>query len=229
MRRIVAAVALSVVSLAVIGSELPQVLQPNATAYSAEEVLVLIEALATLDQVLSDGSQGSRRTFVAGGWQSRDLASYTAGRLAESGYQTLLASQGGWPDGEHVWVLVGLALPARTVWVPVEATPQPESSQLTLGRVPGTVDEGGALWFEERYAAFAEVEELPDNQEPVAKFRCSFRLELLKDNPFGWSIPTTPMERLCCISGVLVMAQRRLSPRTPYVMSLTNKGFSASR
>jgi len=184
VRRIIAALALSVVSLATLGSELPQVLQPNATAYSAEEVLVLIEAMAPLEQVLSDGTQGSRRTFVAGEWQSRDFAAYTAGRLAELGYKTLLASQSGWPDGEHVWVLVGLALPARTAWVPVEAAPQPESSQQTLGRVPGTVDEDGSLWFEERYAVFGEAGELPENQMPVAKFRCSFRLEMNRENPF---------------------------------------------
>ena len=182
MRRIISAVALLVVSLAAIGSESPQVLQPNATAYSAEEVFVLIEAMAALGQVLSDEGQGSRRTFVEGGWQSRDFASYTAGRLAELGYETLLASQSGWPAGEHAWVLVGLALPAQTAWVPVEATPQPESSQLTLGTVPSTVDEGGALWFEERYSTFGEVEQLPENQMPVAKFRCSFRLD--RDNLF---------------------------------------------
>jgi len=163
---------------------LPQVLQPNTTAYSAEEVSVLIEAIATLEQVLSDGSQGSRRPFVADEWQSRDFASYTAGRLAELGYETLLASQSGLPDGEHVWVLVGLPLSARTAWIPVEAAPQPESSQLILGRVPGSVDESGALWFEERYGAFAEVEQLPENQMPVAKFRCSFRLEMNRENPF---------------------------------------------
>lgn len=184
MRHFFAALLLSIVSLAAIGSELPQVLQPNTTAYSAKEVLLLIEAMATLEQVLSDGSQGSRRTFVAGEWQSRDFAAYTAGRLAELGYETLLASQSGWPDGEHVWVLVGLALPARTAWVPVEATPQPESSQQTLGAVPGTVDEGGSLWFEERYGTFGEVGELPENQMPVAKFRCSFRLEMNRENPF---------------------------------------------
>ena len=107
VRWIVAAVALSVVSLAGLGSGLPQFLQPNTTAYSAEEVSVLIEAIATLEQVLSDGSQGSRRPFVADEWQSRDFASYTAGRLAEFGYEVLLAGQSGWPDGEHVWVLVG--------------------------------------------------------------------------------------------------------------------------
>ena len=177
-RRMIAALALLVVSLAGLGSELPRVLQPNASAYSAEELLSLSEAMASLEQVLVDDSQGSRRTFVADGWQSGDFASYTAGRLAELGYETLLVSQTGWPDGEHVWVLVGLTLPARTAWVPVEAAPLPESSQLILGRVPGTVDEGEALWFEERYGTFGEVKQLPNNQQPVAKFRCSFRLEM---------------------------------------------------
>jgi len=186
VRRFFAALVLSIVfSLAAIGSEMPQVLQPNTTAYSAEELLPLSEAMASLEHVLDDESQGSRRTVVEGGWQSRDFAAYTAGRLAELGYETLLAShQSGWPDGEHVWVLVGLALPARTAWVPVEATPQPEPSQQTLGRVPGTVDEGGSLWFEERYSTFAEVEQLPENQMPVAKFRCSFRLEMNRENAF---------------------------------------------
>lgn len=183
-RRMIAALALLVVSLAGLGSELPRVLQPNASAYSAEELLSLSEAMASLEQVLVDDSQGSRRTFVADGWQSGDFASYTAGRLAELGYETLLVSQTGWPDGEHVWVLVGLTLPARTAWVPVEAAPLPESSQLILGRVPGTVDEGEALWFEERYGTFGEVKQLPNNQQPVAKFRCSFRLEMRKENLF---------------------------------------------
>ncbi len=184
MRWIIAALALSVVALSAGGGELPQVHQPNTTAYSAEELLSLGEAMAPLEQVLSEESQGSRRTFVAGGWESRDFASYTAGRLAEFGYEVLLAGQSGWPDGEHVWVLVGLALPARIAWVPVEAAPQPESSQQTLGAVPGTVDEDGALWFDERYVTFGEVEQLSENQMPVAKFRCSFHLETNRANLF---------------------------------------------
>ena len=184
MRGTIVAFGLSVVALAAFGGELPPVLQPNTTAYSAEEVSLLTEAMAALDSVLGDDSQGSRRAFAAGGWSSRQFASYTAGRLAELGYETLLAGQSGWPDGELVWVLVGIALPARFAWVPVVATPQPEANQVTLGAIPSTVDGDGSLWFEERYVAFGEAEELPENQPPVARFRCSFRLEMGKENPF---------------------------------------------
>jgi len=158
-------------SVAVLGVALPQVLQPNATAYSATEVAVLQQGINTLKVILSDTILGSRRLFADAGWLSRNFAEYTAGSLAEKGYATQLVSQAGWSDGVHTWVLVGVSLGGATAWVPVEPSPEPNKTQQNLGHVSSYSDSGGNLWFEATYLNFSEVEDLPRNLPPVAKIR----------------------------------------------------------
>ncbi len=96
---------------------------------------------------------------------------YTAGVLSGEGYETLLVSGDGWPDGVHTWVLVGILLGAKTAWIPVEATPEAGHSQQILGRIPSTTDATGKLWFDSRYVSFGNVIDLPPNLPPVAKIR----------------------------------------------------------
>lgn len=155
----------------VFAGEKVQVLQPNTTAYSASEVATLTQAIQTLEGKLNDWRLGSRRYFASNEWQSRDFARYTAGTLAEMGYETRLVSAAGWPDGVHTWVLVGIPLGGKTAWVPVEASPAAGHTQQTLGYVPKSTDGAGKLWFLGSYVAFTDVAELPPNQPPVAKIR----------------------------------------------------------
>lgn len=155
----------------VLAGDLPQVLQPNTTAYSAFEVATLTQAIATLTEALNDYDMASRRYFSASEWSSRNFAMYTAGVLSEKGYTAMLVSSPGWPDGVHTWVLVGILLGAKTAWIPVEATPEAGHSQQILGRIPSTTDATGKLWFDSRYVSFGNVIDLPPNLPPVAKIR----------------------------------------------------------
>ncbi len=155
----------------VLAGDMPQVLQPNTTAYSASEVATLTQAIGTLTKALNDYSMASRRYFSPTDWSSRDFAMYTAGVLSGKGFVTKIVSGEGWTDGVHTWVLVGIPLGAKTAWVPVEASPDQGHSQRILGRIPSTTDTAGKVWFDEKYLAFARVVQLPANILPVAKIR----------------------------------------------------------
>ncbi len=154
-----------------LAADRPTVLQPNATAYSSAELNVLLPAMAQLEALLRDFDLGSRRYLASDDWQSLNFARYTAGTLAETGYTARLASSAGWPDGVHTWVLVGLPLPGKTAWVPVEASPEAGHSQPILGHVPESTDSAGRVSFPEKYVAFSAVAELPPNLPPVAAIR----------------------------------------------------------
>lgn len=155
----------------VLGGNLPQVLQPNTTAYSVSEAATLTQAIATLSDALNDYSMASRHYFSASDWSSRDFAMYTAGVLSQKGYETLLVSADGWADGMHTWVLVGTPLGSQTAWVPVEAAPVQGHKQQVLGRIPVTTDAAGEMLFDARYIDFTEVVQLPPNIAPVARIR----------------------------------------------------------
>ncbi len=155
----------------VIGADGPTVLSPNTSAYSASELAALQAQMSDLQDILSDYALGSKRYFSTTEWMSQDFAAYTAGVLASTGYTTRLVSQEGWSDGEHVWVLVGIPLPTRTAWVPVEASPALGKSQQTLGSIPELVDGAGQRCFQDKYMTFAREVALPDNVPPVASIR----------------------------------------------------------
>ena len=157
----------------VLAGDLPQVLQPNTTAYSASEVAALTQAMATLTEALNDYDMASQRYFSPSDWSSRDFAMYTTGVLSGEGYETLLVSGDGWPDGVHTWVLVGIPLGSKTAWIPVEAAPKPGNSQQNLGHIPSTTDATGRLWYEESYLNFSDTIELQPNLTPVAHIRMS--------------------------------------------------------
>ena len=155
----------------VLAGDLPQVLQPNTTAYSASEVATLTQAITTLTKALDNYNMASRRYFSASDWGSRDFAMYTAGVLSGKGYDTVLVSEKGWPDVLHTWVLVGIPLGSKTVWIPVEASPELGHRQQILGHIPSTTDAAGGMRFDEKYLAFAAVVQLPPNLPPVARIR----------------------------------------------------------
>lgn len=164
-------VILLVLALPVLSDELPQVLQPNETAYSAAEVAILTQAITALETALNNYNLGARRYFASDQWESRDFAAYTAGSLAEESYETVLVSAAGWPDETHTWLLVGIPLGGRTAWVPVEASPEAGHSQQILGHIPSYTDTAGNLWYETSYLNFSDIIELPPNLPPVAKIR----------------------------------------------------------
>ena len=160
-----------VIALPTLGTETIKVLPPNATVYSAPELAALLPALDDLTTVLNDYTLGSHRYINPGDWISFDFSAYTAGTLAERGYETRLVSQGGWPDGVHTWVLVGIPLISRTAWIPVEASPDQGKSQPILGYIPSFTDTTGKKWFIAAYLNFSDEIQLPANQPPVALIR----------------------------------------------------------
>ena len=166
-----AVLIIGIFCLPVIGTDGPSVLSPNTSAYSASELAALQAQMSDLQDILSDYALGSKRYFSTTEWMSQDFAAYTAGVLAARGYTTRLVSQEGWPEGEHVWVLVGVPLPTRMAWVPVEASPALGKPQKILGHVPSFVDAGGQMWFEKEYVRFTSEVSLPENASPVASIR----------------------------------------------------------
>jgi len=173
MKRLVPLIALLFLfpAASVLAGDLPQVLQPNTTAYSASQVAALTQAMATLTEELNDYDMASRRYFSAGDWSSRDFAAYTAGVLSEEGYEVVLVSGDGWPDGVHTWVLVAVPLGGRTAWIPVEATPDEGQAQEILGHISITTDADGNMGVQTVYADFSSATQLPANLPPVAKIR----------------------------------------------------------
>jgi len=156
----------------VLAGDLPKVLQPNTTEYSASEVAALTQAMATLTEEINDYDMASRRYFSsASDWSSRDFAMYTAGVLSEKRYETVLVSGDGWPDGSHTWVLVGISIGTETAWIPVEPSPEMGHSQQILGHIPGTTDTAGKMWFDAPYLLFTTLVQLSPNAAPVAVIR----------------------------------------------------------
>jgi hypothetical protein len=153
----------------------PSVVQPNSANYGAADLGTLEAGLSVLRPILSDTQRGSGRTFAPGQWGSRECAAYTAGVLIALGYETRLVAQTAWPGGTHTWVLVGLSLGERTAWVPIEASPLPDTAQESLGSIPSRTDSLGQLWFEERYVNYSEEVHLPPNLPPSAVIRFSPR------------------------------------------------------
>jgi len=173
MRRWVPVVLAMVIlfGMAAHGAQTLTVRPPNDTGYGPTALSILQSGLAKLQKILGDYSLGCDRYFTADEWQSRDFAAYTAGTLERLGYETRLVEQTGWPDGSHVWVLVGIALAGDTGWIPVEACPAIGKRQQILGTVPTTTDSAGTLWFDPRYTSFDGEVSLPHNQPPVAQIR----------------------------------------------------------
>jgi len=167
----VALLIVGILCLPALGASDPTVLPPNTSAYSASELAALQAQMSSLQDVLGDYDLGSYRYFASTEWMSKDFAGYTAGILISFGYEVRLVAQDGWPDREHTWVLVGIALPTRTAWIPVEACPAMGKSQQIPGAIPEYVDNSGQAWFEEKYMTFARQVVLRSNVPPVASIR----------------------------------------------------------
>lgn len=151
------------------------VLQPTSDNFSAQELEALRSALVQLEGILGDRFLGSQKIFDPGGWGAMQFATFTAGSLADRGYDVRVAVGAGWPSGTHAWVLVGIPVGARTAWVPVEAVAPGGQPQSLLGVIPYAAGSGIVRPFDERYAQGYSARELPQNQPPVAKLRLNAR------------------------------------------------------
>jgi len=157
-------------SVSVLGAELPVVLQPSSANYSASQLAILNRVVTDLDGRMNDRSLGVQRAFP-GEWTSERFAAYSAGILDGMGYETTLVSGSGWPEGAHTWILVGVDLDGETGWIPVEACPEADRTQQILGAIPLAYDASGNRLFDSRYLGFDRVVDLPPNAPPVAKIR----------------------------------------------------------
>jgi len=147
----------------------PVVVQPDSMELAPAEQALLSAGITTLESLLADTTLGPHRRFGQDGWTQESFALYAAGSLEERGYPIYLARA-----GQRVWVLVGLAVEGRMVWIPVEPSPASAGTvQATLGRVPFVQPSSPSRLLEERYLAFESVSSLPPNQGPTARFRTS--------------------------------------------------------
>jgi len=160
------AVALLLSCAATAAESQPQVLQPDAAAYTAAQRSALTRATEELERVLGDRTLGVQRALGERGWTSREFATFTAGSLEGLGYQVVIVSAQG-PDGQRVWVLVGVDVGGATAWIPVEAAPIPGVVQEGLGRIAWD----GAGRYDARYAQFEQIVQLGTNVVPTAGFR----------------------------------------------------------
>jgi hypothetical protein len=147
----------------------PVVAQPDSMNLTATERTLLQTGITKLEVLLSDPTLGPQRRLGQDGWIQDSFALFAAGSLEERGYSVYLAR-----GGQNVWVLVGLVIEARTVWMPVEPSPSSAgTTQTTLGRIPSVQPSSSSLLLEERYLTFDSVSLLPPNQSPIARFRTS--------------------------------------------------------
>ena len=172
-RIVVFAMVLIAVLCGLAAANSPVVLQPDGDSFSASELRLITSNILQLEVMLGDETLGSQRSVGTLGWASSEFAMYTAGSLADRGYSCLLASGGEWPDGVHTWVLVGVPVGNRIVWIPVEATPATGTQQLALGAIPFASRGAEGIRFDGRYQVFASVAELPENLRPEAMVRSS--------------------------------------------------------
>lgn len=157
-------------SVAALGAELPVVLQPSSANYSASQLATLNRMIADLEGQLNNYRLASRRYFPTE-WRSAQFAAYTAGILNGMGYETTLVAGSGWPEGDHTWILVRVALDQTVGWIPIEACPETGHAQQILGVVRLTYDASGSRLFDSRYLGFDRVLQLPPNVPPVARIR----------------------------------------------------------
>jgi len=169
-------VALTVVAtfgVTALAAEVEQitVVQLDSQHFSTQELGRLSAELARLDDLLSAATLGPQRRLGQDGWTWQSFAEFSAGSLAERGYEVVLAL-----DGQRTWILVSLLIDGRTIWIPVEPSPAGTAPQTTLGRIPFARPGTGSLLLEGAYLSFTSTSALQPNLGPTAVFRVSDRV-----------------------------------------------------
>ena len=149
----------------------PVVVQPNAADLSTAELAEFSNSYQRLSGLLGSITLGSQKLFGQHGWGPLDFAKFSAGSIEQKGYPTVIVELAGEGTESRVWVLVGLDLGSRTVWIPIEPLPEPGFAQRTLGAVAGTVPAGGLVQIDPEYLIYTGVIELPENLPPIALIR----------------------------------------------------------
>ena len=155
----------------VIAQDKPQVIQPEASGFSAAQLAALDDAMQELGRVLRNRDLGSRHRLGEDGWSAEDFALFTAGSLEQEGYHVAVVRRGAGSAPGQTWVLAELSvLGDAVVWIPVEPLPDPALPQETLGTIPLEGD-GDVLRFGPQYAAYDDVVRVPPNTAPIAVIR----------------------------------------------------------
>jgi len=206
IRVLIITIASAVALAAGIQSEGQVVVQLDTHNFSAEELGRLSAELLRLEDLLGDQTLGPQRQLGQDGWTPQSFAEFSAGSLAERGYDVVLAR-----DVQRAWILVALVINGRTVWIPIEPSPATGTTQATLGRVPFLSPDSGSLLMESQYLLFASTSVLAQNLGPTADFRISdtvveVNASVLLDASASWDPDGTIVLYRWCIGGTPCVA-----------------------
>ena len=147
------------------------VVPPADESYSSAERAILSDAIGRLAENLLRSEVACMKYYPAE-WSSRQFSAYTQGILSGMGYVSVLVGAEGTDTG-HTWLLVSssLGLGGGTAWIPVEATPDPDTRQVYLGRIPMSINALGLAVYDSPYQQFGGLVELPPNSAPLPVIR----------------------------------------------------------
>ncbi len=163
-------VSLGVLTLPLVAADLPAVLQPSDSAFSAADRAAMASAWAAIQDTLKADFSPARFAHLQGlTWSDADFVQFAAGTLQAAGYTVLLAT-GSWAVGtSHTWILVGVPVSFGLAYVPVEAAPAMVPSSSKIGQIAwdGGVAESS---YDARYLTFEQAAVLPPNSPPNVAF-----------------------------------------------------------
>lgn len=113
----------------------PRFLQPTLEVFTSEEISLLGRAVEELDAALVSCPWASRMQHDDRGWNSEQFSRYGAGVLRSLGYRVVLVGREATNTQARVWLALAIDLPARTAWIPVDATPPEGDIQTVIGRI----------------------------------------------------------------------------------------------
>lgn len=148
-------------------AEVPVVDQLDDPTFTASERAALMAGIDELDRVLREGYPVPVHRLASAGWTDADFVTFVAGYLTSSGYETVVAEALDDGDATKMWVLAGIEIGERTVWVPVEATPALVGTSSRLGLVPWA--DVGQSTYEDAYVTFDRLIALPNHPTPMVR------------------------------------------------------------
>jgi len=149
------------------GQTQPVVVQPSAAGMSAAETEEFSKIYQRLSGLLASISLGPQKMFGEDGWGALQFAKFSAGSLDREGYEAAIVELTADGVETRIWILVGLDLGSRILWIPVEPLPEAGASQRTLGRVAGEVPQNGLVQIDPSYMTYSRLIDLPENVPPT--------------------------------------------------------------